>query len=639
MMWVDEDKMYADTAQTQAYVKVRRRIFRQLIESVLYEGIVPAEKGNATDGGADAFRLAGVSADVGSDVFVLRGFTAGGRRVQYRCRGAVRPTFGRFRLEEHGVVLRQVEGAPEEEACSLRQFVMEVLSHAQEAEPDRLLTFASELEHTLLNDTLAQQYREEQGLVLGQLHGYELESAAMDGHRYHPCYKSRIGFDTRDQLAYGPEFARDLRPYWLAIHKEEVRVSVIPGLTIEDHLERELGGELLDAFAAQLRVHDGHPDEYMFVPVHPWQWSKLLPSCLELLHTRRIVALGASEDEYRAQQSIRTWSNRTTPERANVKLAMNLVNTSSSRHLLPHYTATAPVMSQWLDELCASDAYLRDEARVVILREVAAVSFESQHGLDHADHSTAERDPLYGAIGCIWRESVERFLEPEESALSLFTLWAEERDGRLLIEPWLRQYGLEAWLQRLLECVMLPVMHLAAVHGVATEAHAQNMVLLHKNGWPERVALKDFHEDVLYCRSFLAEPQRCPKLESVHPRYVHAEARANFEVDRLEPLRYLTLGALLFVNLGELAMLLADRLGFSEDRFWELAVDTLERHGRRDPVWGSRLAELGLLAPSTRVEQLTYKRLTARSGGRMHTVPNPLWEAAARLNGERSVKR
>ncbi|KRF07122.1 hypothetical protein ASG89_17385 [Paenibacillus sp. Soil766] len=593
-----QDLIALEALKSESCVQVRRRIFRQLVESVIYEGIVLP----LTEPAGDALR------------FSLQGQDAEGLKVTHWCLGQRKLTFGRIRLQED-VPLIRLGSDGEAEAVSLRLFIQEVLN-VPGTDVNKLGSFTEELEHTLLKDSMAQYVRMLGDTDLHQLSGEELESAVMDGHRYHPSYKSRIGFDYGDHLTYGPEFAQDVQPLWLAVSKVESRIAVLPHLTFDGMLREELGNDVVDSFRACLQSEGLDPEAYTFVPVHPWQWRRIIaPAYAEEFNKKRMMLLWPSKDVYRAQQSIRTLSNRTSPQKTYVKLSMNLLNTSSSRQLLPHYTVTAPVLSAWLQTLVDEDPYLKDEAKLILLREIAALSYDPQGSTP---------SPLYAAVGCIWRESLQGYLRTGEETVPFYALCTLERDGTPFIEPWLQTYGIEVWLNRLLERCVLPVLHLAAVHGVATESHAQNMVMIHRDGLPERLALKDFHEDVLYNRSFLSRPDLCPDLTQVHERYMLKEERANFEVEDVAPLRYLTLGALFFVNLGELAMMLHDRYGFEEGQFWQMTAACIHRHIERDSHLQERFDTLDLFAPTTRVEQLTHKRLALQTKGLSHEVPNPL---------------
>lgn len=593
-----QDLIAVQALKSESCVQVRRRIFRQLVESVIYEGIITPQLEPAKN--VSLFRLEGKDAE--------------GRKVTYWCYGHRRLTFDRIRLVEETPLMRD-SSEGEAEALSLRLFVQEVLDVSGTAS-NKLASFTEELEHTLLKDSIAQYVRMQGNTLLHELHGEELESAVMDGHRYHPSYKSRIGFDYGDHFAYGPEFAQDVKPLWLAVRKDETRTAILPNLTFDGLMQQELGQEQMQVFRSLMQNEGFEPDRYVFVPVHPWQWrSVIAPVYADELRMKRIFMLGPSNDAYHPQQSIRTLTNITEPHKNYVKLSMNLLNTSSSRQLLPHFTVTAPVLSSWLQTLVDEDPFLKDEAKLILLREVAAVSY---------DPRGKTTSPLYAAIGCIWRESINSHLQTDEDSVPFYALCTLERDGTPFIDPWLKAYGLEAWLDQLLDRCVLPVLHLAAVHGVATESHAQNMVMIHRNGLPERLALKDFHEDVLYCRAFLSRPDLCPDLSQVHERYELKEERANFEALDVAPLRYLTLGALFFVNLGELAMMLADRYGFEETQFWQRTAACIERHMDRNPNWKERFETLDLFAPTTRVEQLTFKRLALQTKGLSHEVSNPL---------------
>lgn len=113
--------------------------------------------------------------------------------------------------------------------------------------------------------------------------------------------------------------------------------------------------------------------------MHPWQWENLIVSTFypELL-SGELIYLGTSDDQYKAQQSIRTLANATAKERPYVKLAMSMTNTSSTRILARHTVMNGPIITDWLQQLIASDSTAR-QLDFVILGEVAGVSFDYQH--------------------------------------------------------------------------------------------------------------------------------------------------------------------------------------------------------------------------------------------------------------------
>ncbi len=601
------------------YAMARRRVFRQLVEALMFEDVIRPEEAAGT-GEWIHYRLPAVGLS--------------GEPVSYRFQGRRRFTFGIVRLKEGEPVMRSCSEG-DTEAVSLTLMVQEVLADAQAGAAAALSShaarFANELEETLTKDALACCWRLEAAAasvapVVPELHGQsyeELESLFADGHPYHPCYKSRIGFTLNDHLAYGPEFDPAIPVMWVAATADDVLCSA-SGAEWRDVLTEQLGGPAVERFDEMLREQGLQPEEYRYLPVHPWQWSKHLAQLAERLGalngSRRLVLLGNGPQRYRPQQSIRTLSNRSRPGKSDLKLSLHIANTSALRTLPIHSVAAAPAVSEWLQALVDSDPYLKEEARVILLHEYAGAAYA----------------PAGDAAGCIWRESVREYMEDGEEAVPFHALSACGTDGVPYIAPWLAKHGAEHWMRCFIRQGCLPVIHLLAAHGVALESHAQNMVLLHRGGLPARVALKDFHEGVEYVERFLAAPDLVPDFGRIHPAYAAGRLGDHFAMEHLASLREMLVDALLFMNAGYLAMMAEDKLGFPEKRFWQMFIEELEKHRAAFPQLRGRFEELDLYAPECSIEPLASKRLFEPAaqalsgtigGERLRMSPNPLYRA------------
>jgi siderophore synthetase component len=574
------------------FVAVRRRVFRQLLESLLYEGAVRVR----SDGDGAA---------------VVDGVDDDGEPVRYIVDVRRRHTFDRIAVGPAPV--RRRAGGGEREACSVSRFLGEVRG-ALEAEPQQLARFAHELEETLVKDALAQYVREQRGDVLATA-GYDaLETTITDGHRYHPTYKSRVGFDVADNLAFGPEFAGTVRPLWLAARRSITELSLSGAVREEPFLHEQLGPAALARFAAAIAAAGEDPAAFALVPVHPWQWRERVARAFSgHLAAGDLLVLGDDPHAFAAQQSIRTLACLDAPQRPYLKLALSIVNTSTSRVLAPHTVHNAPLVSDWLRGLAAADPFLRDELRTVLLGEVmgAAVTPPPAAGADG-----------YGALACIWRESLHPRLDAGEQAVPFNGLTARERDGTPLVDGWIRALGLQTWLARVVEVSTIPLLHLLCRHGVALEAHAQNMVLLHRDGVPTRVALRDFHDGVRFSRAALAEPERCPELLPPPPQ--HQNRNSFLETDDLGLVADFLLDAFFFINLGELAIFLADSYELDERSFWATAGETIAAYERRFPELAERFALFDVRKPAIAVEKLATRRLLPDTELRLHAVRNPL---------------
>ena len=529
--------------------EVRRRVMRQLIESLVYEGAITSI-GVAGDG------------------------------VAYCWEERRRFSFDRVRLGP-GPVVRVKPGEALQEATSPRRFLEEIGS-ALPADPERRKRFAAELLQTVQNDSAVRQH------WLGAARpaagaGYDdLESLVVDGHRYHPSYKSRLGFNAVDNAEYGPEFGRLIRPVRVAVHRDLARFSALPGA------EPEVIGD------------------HVVLPIHPWQWRRHAPTTwAQLLADGALVPLGADHDDYRAQQSIRSLANVTRPEQPTLKLALSIVNTSTARTLAPHTVLNAPLITAWLEGIVARDRYLATELRPVLLGE--------RLGVVHSPE-----------LAAIWRDSLHVHLASGEEAAAFTALTHVDATGTPFIDSWLKEEGVEAWARRLLEITVPPVLHILVAHGIALEAHAQNLILIHEGGHPKRLALRDFHDGIRFSVDGLAHPAARPALHPTPPEHFRVNRNSYLEAESDDEVRDFAHDCLFFVNLAELAMFLEDHYHLAEERFWSLARRVVEDHRRRFPGLSHRAARFDVLAAEVSVEQLTTRRLLPDTEVRTQRVRNPL---------------
>ncbi|MEJ2865745.1 IucA/IucC family protein [Actinomycetospora flava] len=520
---------------------VRERVLTQLVESLVLEDALDV----VGDGGPGTH----------SGPFALRFVRT--------------PSFGRVRLTSP--VTRS--GAP----VTPGEFLADA---PVRADPECRARLGRELAATVLGDALAVRARPDGPLDPDAGHDV-LEALTADGHRYHPAYKSRIGFGVADLLAYTPEFAPTVRPVLLDADPSLVSVVASAGLDP----------------ATVWRAPAGR----VGIPVHPWQWDHHVASRhVDSLVSGALRVLGDG-DAHRPQASIRTLARVDAVAEPSVKLPLAITNTSTSRGLAPHTVRNAAPISDWLAGIVAADPVLSSKARVIVLREILGVTVEP-------------------GLGAIWRESLHPHLHPAERAVPFPGLTSRSASGVPLIDPWIRAQGARAWTERLATAAVLPLVHLLVVHGVALEAHAQNMLLVHAGGLPTRVAVKDFHDGVRFSRALLAAPG--PALEA--PPADHPNANSFLETSDPAQVTGFLLDCLCFVNLAEIAYLLAGEYGFAEEEFWAVVARTIRDHAARVPGFADRLAVFDVFAPTLEVEKLTTRRLWPDTELRVHALPNPL---------------
>lgn len=596
---VSSDHELEQAIRSESFTRVRRRIVRQLIESLVYENVIQLSS-KLTDGKLH---------------FKLDGRDAHGNALHYRFSGRRRASFDRIRLDTAPIMRHAHDSVSEVE--SLAEFLLEIRG-SMNVDPERLRHFIQELEQTLLNDCLAQFVRQRRGDNLRTFDYDDVESLLADGHPYHPCYKSRIGFDYRDNRAFGPEFAQTLQPLWLAARRDRLRVKSLTEFDFSAFIASELGESVHARFLRKIELHGGKPEDYFLLPVHPWQWrEQIVHTLFQDIRRRDLIVLGPAQDSYRAQQSIRTLANDSRPERCYLKLSLSILNTSTSRILAPHTVQNAPLVSAWLKNIIEQDTFLRDVLRPVFLAEVCGAVYLSS-GPDIVQKKS------YGTLACIWRESLHPYLDTDEAAVPFNALTNIDFDETPFIEPWVKAYGLYHWLRRLLEVSIVPVIHMLCGHGIALESHAQNMILLHREGWPTRVALKDFHDGIRFAPAYLPDAEKRPTLLSTPAEHARVNRNSYIETDDPAELRDFVHDALLFINLSELALLMSEYFGLDEDAFWALLGEVIREYQDCFPTLQPRFALFDFFAPEVRVEQLALRRLLPDTEVRMQRVTNPL---------------
>ncbi|MGY2172210.1 IucA/IucC family protein [Pseudomonas gingeri] len=592
------------TVDARCAERVQRRVVGQLLQTLLYEAVLPYRQD---------------SLGAGRHRFSVTGRDAGGAAVEYRCDGLLSASFEVIRLDHAS--LERVDSEGRSSTPSLHQALAEWLGEFRDS--PHLARFIHELEQTQLKDLQARSQGYQADRPAHELDVDALEQHFMDAHSYHPCYKSRIGFSLADNVQYGPEFAMPIAVVWLAVARSRAAVNHSRTLDFQAFVREELGAARWDLMSRTLASQGRSIDDYQLMPVHPWQWDNTLVSAFypELL-SGELVYLGTSDNLYKAQQSIRTLANASARERPYVKLAMSMTNTSSTRILARHTVMNGPIITDWLQQLIASDRTAR-ELDFVILGEVAGVSFDY-------DHLPESRGPqTYGTLGAIWRESLHQYLKVDEQAVPFNGLSHVENrygEGRQspFIDAWISQYGLREWTRRLLEVTVPPIIHMLYAEGIGMESHGQNIVLIVKQGWPQRIALKDFHDGVRYSPAHLGRPELCPTLVPLPASHAKLNRNSFIVTDDVNAVRDFSCDCFFFICLTEMAIFLRQQYQLDEALFWQMTAEVILAYQDAHPQHRERFDLFDVFAPSYEVEELTKRRLLGDGERRFRSVPNPL---------------
>ncbi|WP_085026587.1 IucA/IucC family protein [Ensifer aridi] len=493
--------------------------------------------------------------------------------VQYRFR-AKRYVFDNLSVDPASIVRR--ESGSDVLIHDPLAFCAEVLPKIG-VKPMTVAHFIKELGNTLVADAHIAARASKTGAELAELDDVRMEGETT-GHPWVTVSKGRIGLGYSDYLAFTPENQTPTEVLWLAVDKDRASFVAEPTLTNEGLVREAVGVSRYDAFCAELSAHGGSTETHYMMPVHPWQWDHMIvPHFAADIASGHIVLLGKGDDLYLPQQSVRTLSNISHPEKSTLKLCMTILNTAVYRGIPGKRALTAAPLTTWLDELLVRDRFLSEECGLVLLGERAGMHYV------HPQFSQIEGAPYQfnEMLGCLWRDSLAAHLKPGETGMPLAALLHAGTDGKPVIQALAEKTGITVsdWMARFFDVVIPPVFHLLAKHGLAFSAHGQNATLILKNGRPERLALRDFIDDVVVCDQEFPETATVP--EKV--RAVLLCLPADFLIHFIQTTLFICV-------FRYMSVLLDQRSGLSEAAFWALVRDTVLKYQRRFPEMESRFA-------------------------------------------------
>ena len=397
---------------------------------------------------------------------------------------------GHWQIEEGSVrELSVVEDLP---AWNLHTFIR-AFSNQTEVKPFTKAYLIKEMNNTWLAEAhLFDESRLSSEAALTASH-HEIEGM-LRGHPWLIMSKGRMGFGYDDYLSAAPELSPTVKVLWLAVHRDLAEFRSTEEWQAGRLYQYELDAEELESFEQQLHERGCSCRDYFLIPVHAWQWHQwLVPTYANEIVDQRIIELGVGQDDYVPMQSIRTLCNISQPERHYVKLPVSIFNTAVYRGLPSKRNLAAPAVTAWLKQIQTQDPDLK-QSGVAFLGEVATLTIH-QPCFDQIEGAPYQFKELFG---CLWRESVDPVIGTGEQALSQAALLHRDINGQSILAVLIQASGLSPlqWLKRFAEVSVTPLLICLYKYGLAFSPHGENTMLIHANGVPQKMVLKDFIDDV-----------------------------------------------------------------------------------------------------------------------------------------------
>ncbi|WP_327315249.1 IucA/IucC family protein [Streptomyces sp. NBC_01235] len=488
--------------------------------------------------------------------------------------------------------------------------------------PVAALDFFIELKKTLgLSDEILPVYLEEISSTLSgtcykltkpQITSAELVSGGFQAIETgmtegHPCFvanNGRLGFGIHEYLAYAPETASPVRLVWLAAHRSRAAFTAGVGIAYESFVREELGEGTVERFDGVLREQGLDPDDYLLIPVHPWQWwNKLTVTFAAEIARGNLVCLGEGDDEYLAQQSIRTFFNSSHPEKHYVKTALSVLNMGFMRGLSAAYMEATPAINDWLAQLIDNDPVLKSTG-LSIIRERAAVGYR------HLEYEAAtdRYSPYRKMLAALWRESPVPALQDGESLATMASLIHVDHEGRSVAGALIEQSGLAPveWLRHYLQAYYTPLLHSFYAYDLVFMPHGENTVLVLKDGVVQRAIYKDIAEEIAVMDPHAVLP---PEVRRIRVEVPEDKKLLSIFTDVFDCFfRFLAAG-------------LATEGILEEDDFWRTVAEVTRTYQEANPALADRFRQYDMFAPEFALSCLN--RLQLRNNKQMVDLADP----------------
>ncbi|MGW0476611.1 IucA/IucC family protein [Streptomyces coeruleorubidus] len=431
-----------------------------------------------------------------------------------------------------------------------------------------------------------------------------IETGMTEGH---PCFvanNGRLGFGIHEYLSYAPETASPVRLVWLAAHRSRAAFTAGVGIEYESFLREELGKETVERFHGILRDQDLDPADYLLIPVHPWQWwNKLTVTFAAEVARGYLVCLGEGDDEYLAQQSIRTFFNRSSPEKHYVKTALSVINMGFMRGLSAAYMEATPAINDWLAQLIDNDEVLKSTG-LSIIRERAAVGYRH---LEY-EKATDRYSPYRKMLAALWRESPVPSLKDGESLATMASLVHVDHQGASVAGALVEQSGLtpKEWLRHYLRAYFTPLLHSFYAYDLVFMPHGENVILVLKDGVVQRAIYKDIAEEIAVMDPDAVLP---PTVERLRVEVPEDKKLLSIFTDVFDCFfRFLA------ANLASEGIL-------EEDDFWRTVAEVTREYQESMPGLADKFKQYDMFAPEFALSCLN--RLQLRNNEQMVDLSDP----------------
>jgi siderophore synthetase component len=262
---------------------------------------------------------------------------------------------------------------------------------------------------------------------------------------------------------------------------------------------------------------------------------------------------------------------------------VSIFNTAVYRGLPSKRNLAAPAVSAWLKNIHQQDQQLQNSA-VIFLGEIASLTVQ-QPCFDPIEAAPYQFKELFG---CLWRESVDVYVDPTVHVLSQAALLHRDLSGQSILTVLIQASKLSPldWLAQFAQVCLEPLLICLYRYGLAFSPHGENTMLVHEHGVPKALVLKDFVDDINLVDEDFPELAQRPREADVLLRHPAAE------------LSHFIFTGLFIVHYRYICnVFLQDYPQYSELDFWQTISNQIISFHQQNPELSHRIEKFDILRP------------------------------------------
>ena len=483
------------------------------------------------------------------------------------------------------------------------QFILEF--YQQLNIPEKLLaTYLEEVSATLYSSAFKLSKEWLTAKQLTDASFQQIESGMNEGHPAFLANNGRVGFDSNDFRAYTPEAAQPMQYIWLAAHKDRTHLALSESLDKNELLNQEFDQTLVDSFTEELKRLALNSEDYLLIPVHPWQWfNKLSHLFAADIASRQLVCLGYGDDAYQSQQSIRTFFNLSNPSKNYIKTSLSILNMGFMRGLSADYMRATPAINDWVDGIVKEDKFLQ-QVEFTLLKELAAIGYRNPYFETKALGNT----PYNKMLSALWRESPMGKIKENQNLMTMAGLLHQDPKGKSLLVELISasELGVEVWLERYFKAYLTPLLHCFYQYDLVFMPHGENIILVMEDYAPVKAIMKDIGEEICLLNSNLELPELVKRISIKVPE---EEALLAIFTDVFDGFfRYMS-------------AILLDKLNLSTKKFWQSVADVVIWYQKQHPALRSKFEQHDIF--QSQFKHSCLNRLQLKNNQQMVDLADP----------------